>query len=100
MAEPAGEVARALAARLHDGERYRPFGELTAADARAQAERLGGLAGWGPLDRVRPVAEAWRELAAELERARAASVADLDPGLVVAFASRLWLTEPPGGLIK
>ena len=93
-------VEAALAAQLHDGERYRPFGELTGADVAGQAERMGDLQGWGPLDRVRPIAETWRALARELADGDAQTVADLPGETVVDYASRLWLTEPPGGLIK
>ena len=41
----------------------RPFGELTARDARSRADELRAAVGWGPTARVAPVAQAWRELA-------------------------------------
>lgn len=99
---PAGEgqLEQALRAELHDGERYVAFGELTVAGAAAQAERMGELKGWGPLDRVRPIADAWRTLVRELEDAGAERVADLEAATVIEYASKLWITKPPGGLIK
>lgn len=89
-----------LGRELYVGDSYRRFGELTAADARAQAERLASAGGWGPMAKVAGVAQAWRELAAELERGGAgATVATLDPEARVRFASRLWVLPPGGSLL-
>jgi hypothetical protein len=95
----AGEE-KLLGRELYVGERYRRFGELTAADARAQAAELGAAGGWGPLAKVAGVALAWRELAAELARVGAeATVADLDPEVQRRFARRLWVVPPGGSLL-
>src|SRR5689334_22570612 len=89
-----------LGHELYVGDRYRRFGELTAADARAQAAELAGAGSWGPMANVAGVAQAWRELAAELERLGAeATVAQLDPELRERFARRLWVLPPGGSLL-
>ncbi len=72
----------------------RPFGELTPDDVRARADELRAATGWGPTARVAPVARAWRELALELERAGAASVAELDAARLSALAPQLWVVLP------
>jgi formylglycine-generating enzyme required for sulfatase activity len=75
-----------------------PFGELTAADARARADELRAATGWGPTARVAPVALAWAELARTLEQTAVPAVGDLDEELLVKLAPRLWIV-PPGGSI-
>jgi hypothetical protein len=72
----------------------RPFGELTLDDARARADELRAAVGWGPMARVAPVAQAWRELSMAMDRGGAATVAELDPELLVGLAPRLWVTLP------
>jgi hypothetical protein len=54
-----------------------PFGEMTAEAVRARADELRSAVGFGPTARVLPVAMAWRELGVRMERAGAATVADL-----------------------
>ena len=76
-----------------------PFGELTAADARARADELRAAIGWGPTARVAPVAMAWRELALRMERDAARAVSDLDADLLLELAPRLWIVPPAGGLL-
>ena len=89
-----------LGHELYVGGRYRRFGELTASDARAQAEELAGAGSWGPLAKVAGVAQAWRELAFELEPLGAgATVAQLDPALRERLARRLWVLPPGGSLL-
>jgi hypothetical protein len=89
-----------LGRELYVGGRYRRFGELTAADARAQAEELAGAGGWGPMAKVAGVAQAWRELAAELARLGAeATVTQLEPSARERFAHRLWVLPPGGSLL-
>ncbi len=98
----AGEAeaaARALAIVVRVGEQRIPFGEAGPAQARAHAEYLGELTGFGPTQRVRPIAHGWRELAEELERRQAAAVSELDPGTVVAYAERLWILPPPQSML-
>lgn len=77
-----------------------PFGEITPDAARDQAERLGKVGTWGPLQRVAKVAHAWKLLAAQMERDGATTVRDLDPTSVVEHAERLWVTPPEGGLVE
>jgi hypothetical protein len=83
---------------FYDGE-YRPFGDLGAADARKLGEELRGAGSWGPMSRVGSVAQAWEELAAQLESGDGERVKDLDSEQVVAFARRLWILPPPGGFL-
>jgi hypothetical protein len=77
----------------------RPFGELTLDDARARADELRAATGWGPTARVAPVAMAWRELAMAMERAGAATVGELAPGIVVELGPKLWIVPPGGSLL-
>ncbi len=79
----------------------RPFGELTLEDARARADELRAVTGWGPTVRVAPVAQAWRELARwSMERTGSASVGELDPGIVIELAQRLWVVLPSGPMMS
>ena len=72
----------------------RSFGALTLDDVRAHAAELRAGTGWGPMARVAPVARAWHELALELERCDAATVADLDSETLVRLAPQLWVILP------
>ncbi len=83
-----------LEAQVFVGGANRGFGSLTAEDARGHADELRAAVGWGPTARVAPVAQAWRELSLTLDRAGAATVADLEPGVVLELAPRLWVTLP------
>jgi hypothetical protein len=74
----------------------RPFGELTLDDARARADELRAVVGWGPTARVAPVAMAWRELTIAMERTGAVTVSELDAAAVVELAPRLWVVPPRG----
>jgi hypothetical protein len=94
-----GRLEQALAGTVHLGGRYRPFGELTSDDARARASELKEVGTWGPMKRVIPVAQAWGELAALLNKHQAASVAELDPATIVSYAEKLWVLAPEEGLI-
>jgi hypothetical protein len=78
---------------------YKPFGEMTVPDARLRCEELGEAGGWGPLTKVAGVAAAWRELAGEMNRAGASTVAELDPETALGFARRLWVVPPRGSLL-
>ncbi len=89
-----------LEREVYVGGSYRRFGELTAADARAQAAELAEAGGWGPMTRVAGVAQAWRELAEELERAgEGATVAALEQETRERYAHRLWVLPPGGSLL-
>ncbi len=72
----------------------RAFSTVTAEDARAHADELRSTVGWGPTARVAGVAQAWRELSLALDRAGAATVAELDPETVSDLAPRMWITLP------
>ncbi len=94
---PMGDEGDPLRRRVYLGDSYREFGGVTAVDARAQAAELAAAGTWGPLAKVAGVAQAWRELAVELERAgEGSTVASLDPASRERYARRLWV-EPPGG---
>lgn len=68
-----------------------PFGEMTLGGVRARAEELRSTVGFGPTARILPVAMAWRELAVRMERAGAATVAELGEEEIAGLASRLWV---------
>ena len=96
MAEENEELAgRALAKVIPVNGVRRAFGEVGSDDARAHGEQLAELTSFGPTQRVRPVARAWKELADELEARSAETVADLDPETIVSYAHRLWILPPP-----
>lgn len=79
---------------VYAGGRSKPFGELSLDEVRARADELRAAVGFGPTARVAPVARAWRELAMEMEKRGAATVAQLDPALVAERAERLWIVSP------
>lgn len=94
MAQAPTELERILAATVFIRGSNRPFGELTLEDIRARADELRAATGWGPTARVAPVARAWRELAMEMERAQAPSVAALDREVLARLAPQLWVVMP------
>jgi hypothetical protein len=89
-----------LARPVHAGGADRCFGELTLADVRAHAAELRSAAGWGPTARVATVARAWHELAEDMARAQASTVADLGPRRAGELAERLWVVPPGGSLLR
>jgi len=93
MAQPT-ELDRILASTVFIRGANRPFGELTLDDVRSRADELRAATGWGPTARVAPVARAWRELALEMERAGATSVAALDGAVLTRLAPQLWVLMP------
>ena len=72
----------------------RPFGELTFDDVSSRADELRAATGWGPTARVAPVAQAWRQLSLEMQRAAASRVGELDPEVVGGLARNLWVVLP------
>ena len=88
------DVQRILEQQVYIRGANRPFRELTPDDVRSRADELRAAVGWGPTARVAPVAQAWRELSIEMDRAGAATVGDLDPDVLVKLAPRLWVTLP------
>ncbi len=85
-----------LAREVYVGDAYKPFGELTANDARALAEQFSGLSGGGLESKVAPVGRAWRELADAIEQHGAATVAELGAEEAARRAEQLRVV-PPGG---
>ena len=97
MAASGPAVERIVQQQVYIRGANRPFGELTAEDARGRADELRAATGWGPTARVAAYAFAWRELSVELERSGVATVSQLDPKLLVSLAPRLWVMLPGGG---
>jgi len=97
MAASGPAVERIVQQQVYIRGANRPFGELTAEDARGRADELRAATGWGPTARVASYAFAWRELSVELERSGVATVSQLDPKLLVSLAPRLWVMLPGGG---
>jgi hypothetical protein len=95
----ASRAQEALRREIHQGERYKPFGELTLAEVREREAAMQELRGWGPMQRVGPVAKAWAALAALMEERGATRVRELEPEEVADFAERLWVIAPEEGLI-
>ncbi len=85
-----------LAREVYVGDAYKPFGELTADDARSLAEQFSGLSGGGLEQKVAPVGRAWRELAEAIEQHGAATVAELGAEEAAKRAEQLRVV-PPGG---
>jgi hypothetical protein len=100
MTESSAELDRIVKRAVFIRGANRPFGELTLEDARARADELRAVTGWGPTVRVAPVAQAWRELALAMERTRSARVGELDAGVVVELAQRLWIVLPGGPMMS
>jgi hypothetical protein len=93
------DLGRLLGQSVHVDGADRPFGEVTAEQARIHADRLRAATGWGPMARVAPVAMAWRELSLALQQAGAARVSDLPGERVTELAPRLWVVPPGGSLL-
>lgn len=92
-------LEQARSGTVHLEGRDRPFAELTAADARAQAAELRSAGSFGPLQRVAKVAMAWSELARVMETEGAETVGELDDETVLLWAERVWVIAPESGLI-
>ena len=93
------ELQKILAQPVFSGSANVPFGEMTLGQAAERADELGSAVGWGPTARVAGVATAWRELANTMERAGVATVAELEPDVVLGLAPRLWVVPPGGSLL-
>lgn len=91
---------QALGEKVYDGASYRPFGEMTVADARGRAAALKDATGFGPMMRVRPVADGWRELADLMEKNGAATVAGLEPDQIETYAQKVWVIQPTGSFLS
>ncbi|HWF72091.1 MAG TPA: hypothetical protein VG186_02030 [Solirubrobacteraceae bacterium] len=77
----------------------RPFGELTRDDAQFRGAELKATVGWGPTAKVAPIAQAWKQLAIELDGAGVQTVAELPRETVLAYAPKLWVVPPRGSLL-
>ncbi len=96
---PAPEVADILVREVTVCSAQRRFGEVTADDARQHSTELKALAGWGPMAKVGAIARGWGDLADTLGKRGAATVADLDPGLVEKAALELWIIPPDRSMV-
>jgi Fe-Mn family superoxide dismutase len=96
---PVPEVADILLRQVTVCGAERIFGELTADDARQHSTELKALAGWGPLAKIGAIARSWGDLATTLKKREAATVADLDPGLVEKAAIELWIVPPDRSMV-
>lgn len=94
MPDSPAQLQQILATPVFIRGANRPFAELTLDDVRNRADELRAAVGWGPTARVAPVAMAWRELSLEMERAGAATVAELDPARLASLAPQLWVVLP------
>ncbi|HEV2059142.1 MAG TPA: Fe-Mn family superoxide dismutase, partial [Solirubrobacteraceae bacterium] len=75
------------------------FGEVTLDEARAQSAELKALAGWGPMAKVGSIARAWGELAVQMQKHNATTVAELEPGIVENSAKALWIILPGRSMV-
>jgi Fe-Mn family superoxide dismutase len=75
------------------------FGNVTRDEARAHSAELKALAGWGPMAKVGAVARGWGDLAAQMQKRNATTVAELDPGIVEHAAKELWIIPPDRSMI-
>ncbi len=82
--------------QVYVGDRYRPFGELTGADARLLAEQFSGLTGGGLEQNVAPVGSGWRQLAELMQERGVDTVAELGVEVAAEFGERLRVV-PRGG---
>ena len=76
---------------VHVGTADKPFGALTREEVSARADELKAVTGWGPMMRVAPVAQAWRELSRRMQQADAATVAELRPEQLADLVDPLWI---------
>jgi len=98
-AAPVPDVSEILLRTVSISGTMVAFGEITVDAARTQSSELKALAGWGPMAKVGTIARAWGELAKNLEGRQAASVAELEPGMIKQTAMDLWIIPPERGMI-
>jgi len=75
------------------------FGEVTLDEARAHSAELKALAGWGPMAKVGAIARGWGDLATQMQRQGATTVAELEPGVVENAAKALWIILPGRSMV-
>jgi Fe-Mn family superoxide dismutase len=98
-AAPVPDVSEILERTVSISGKMVAFGAIDLDAARTQSAELGALAGWGPMAKVGSIARAWGELAKNLEGRGAATVADLEPGMIKKTAIDLWVIPPERGMI-
>ena len=98
-AAPVPDVSEVLERQVSISGRLVPFGQVDVDAAKTQSSELGALAGWGPTAKVGSIARAWGELAKTLEARAAATVADLEPGMIKKVAEELWIIPPERGMV-
>ena len=96
---PVPEVADILVREVTVCSAQRRFGEVTPDDARQHSTELKALAGWGPMAKVGAIARGWGDLADTMRKRGAATVAELDPGLVEKAALELWIIPPDRSMV-
>jgi hypothetical protein len=89
----------ALSTPVYAADRYKPFGEFTVEEVKQRAGELAAATGWGPTARVGAVARGWTALGAAMERAGAATVAELGSQAAEEHARKLWVVPPGGSLL-
>ena len=92
---PQPDVSGILECSVSIAGATKAFGTVTLDDARTQAAEMKALVGWGPTAKVSSVARGWSDLAANLQKRGAATVAELEPGMVETMAKEVWVI-PPG----
>ena len=98
-AAPVPDVSHILERTVSISGKMVPFGAIDVEAARTQASELNALTGWGPMAKVGSIARAWTELSKNLEGRGAATVADLEPGMIKKAAEDLWVIAPERGMI-
>jgi len=99
MSEPEDRLTYVIKQTVFIRGANRPFGEVTREDAQFRGAELKATVGWGPTAKVAPIARAWRELSMELQSAGVDTVGELPRETVLAFAPKLWVVPPRGGVV-
>ena len=91
MTEASAELKEILENVVFIRGENRPLGQLTLDDIRSRAAELRSAVGWGPTVRVAPIARAWAELAQQMERQSAGTVAELSRDALLVLGPQLWI---------
>lgn len=98
-ARPVPEVADILERLVTVCSVERRFGEVTIDEARQHSTELKALAGWGPMAKVGAIARGWNDLATHMQKNRATTVSDLEPGMIERAAIELWIIPPDRSMV-
>ena len=98
-AAPVPEVADILVRLVTVCNVERRFGEVTMDEARKHAVELKALSGWGPLAKIGAIARGWSDLSVTMQKRKAETVAELDPGIVEKAAIELWIVPPDRSMV-